>query len=51
LGSSPLLAYVDVKDIPIGRSDQRSVFNMISKVDAREGYLGEDLQDLYREYF
>ena len=49
LGSSPLLAYVDVKDIPIGRSDQRSVFNMISKVDAREGYLGEDLQDLYRE--
>ena len=49
LGYSPLLAYFDVKDILTGRSDQGSLVNLIRKVDAREGYLGEDLQDLYRE--
>jgi len=37
LGSSPLLADVEVKGIVMGRNDRRSVVSVIKKMNARKG--------------
>lgn len=43
LGSSALLSYVDVKDLVMERNDRRSVFNVINRMNAQKGYVGEEL--------
>ncbi|KAH6882813.1 hypothetical protein BKA58DRAFT_434574 [Alternaria rosae] len=43
LGSSALLSYVDVKDVVMERSDRRSVFNVINRMNAQKGHVGEEL--------